>query len=99
MKNCCATSVSKRPELYKIDLTSSAAREIRKLDRVAKDRVLRTIDILREDPHPPAATRLVGGNGLWRVRTGDYRIIYRIEDDRMVVVVVRAGHRKGVYRP
>ncbi|HEY4946468.1 MAG TPA: type II toxin-antitoxin system RelE/ParE family toxin [Acidimicrobiales bacterium] len=44
---------------------------------------------LAEDPRPPAATRLVGGAGEWRVRTGDYRVIYEIHDDELLVLVLR----------
>jgi len=47
---------------------------------------------------PPAATQLVGGSGEWRARTGDYRIVYDIEDDRLVVLVLRMAHRREVYR-
>ena len=67
------------------------------MDRVARDRVLRTIEILRGTPRPPRAIQLVGSKELWRVRTGDYRIIYRVEDERLVVRVVKVGHRGDVY--
>ncbi len=53
---------------------------------------------LRPLLRPPAATQLVGGSGEWRARTGDYRIVYDIEDDRLVVLVLRMAHRREVYR-
>ncbi|MEO7373738.1 MAG: type II toxin-antitoxin system RelE/ParE family toxin [Terrimesophilobacter sp.] len=55
------------------------------------------IDLLAADPRPPRAIQLVGGAGEWRVRTGDYRIIYEIHDDRLVVLVLRVGHRREIY--
>ena len=55
------------------------------------------IDLLASDPGPPAARPLVGGAGEWRVRTGDFRIIYEIHDAELVVLVVKVGHRRDVY--
>lgn len=51
-----------------------------------------------DDPRPPLATLLVGGAGEWRVRTGDYRIIYEIFDQRLVILVIDVGHRRDSYR-
>lgn len=85
-------------QAYDVRYTSSAARELRKLDRVPRDRVARTIEILRTVPRPPLAKKLVGSKDLWRVRTGDYRIVYRIEGERLVIVIVTLGHCREVYR-
>lgn len=52
---------------------------------------------LEDDPRPPGASRLVGADDLWRIWVGDYRVVYAIEDDRLVVIVVRVAGRK-VYR-
>lgn len=83
---------------FEIEYTAHAAKAIRKLDRTAQRRVLKTIEILSENPQPPAGTQLVGGDGQWRVRTGDYRIIYEIDKGRLVVLVVKVGHRCEIYR-
>ncbi|MPV36288.1 type II toxin-antitoxin system RelE family toxin [Georgenia subflava] len=83
---------------YDVVLSPAAARELRKLDPPVRRRIQAVLELLAENPGPPAATRLVGGTGEWRVRTGDYRVIYEIEDDRLVVLVLRAGHRGAVYR-
>jgi mRNA interferase RelE/StbE len=56
-----------------------------------------TIRLAGRQP-PPAAKQLVGGAGEWRVRTGDYRIAYEIDDDVLVVLVLTIGHRREVYR-
>lgn len=83
---------------YEIRYTAGAARQVRKLDRRAQQRVLATIEILATDPRPPAATRLVDGDREWRVRTGDFRVVYEIDDGVLVVLVVAVGHRREVHR-
>jgi mRNA interferase RelE/StbE len=83
---------------YAVALSPAAARQLRKLDPQARRRVQAAIDLVAIEPRPPAATQLVGGGGEWRVRTGDYRIIYEIEDDQLLVLVLTVGHRRDVYR-
>lgn len=82
---------------YRVTLSPMAARQLRKLDAPARRRIQAAVDLLAEQPRPPAATRLVGGAGEWRVRTGDYRIVYEIEDDHLLILVLRLGHRREVY--
>ncbi len=81
---------------YRIELRPSAARALRKLDPQVRRRVQGAIAMLAQDPRPPGARALQGRPGL-RVRVGDYRIIYTVEDDVLLVVVVRLGHRRDVY--
>ncbi len=81
---------------YRVDVLPAALREIRKLPNDVKRRIQAVIELLAEDPRPPAAVKLVA-RPEWRVRTGDYRIIYRIDDYALTIVVVRAGHRREVY--
>lgn len=83
---------------FEVGLTPAADRALWKLDRAAQARITAAISLLSENPRPPAAVQLVGDSGLWRVRTGDYRIIYRIDDGRLVVLVITLGHRRDVYR-
>lgn len=83
---------------YQVALAPAAARQMRKFDPQVRRRVQAAIDLLAIEPRPPAATRLVGGAGEWRVRTGDYRIVYEIEDDRLLVLVLNVGHRREVYQ-
>lgn len=82
--------------IYRIEVLPAAVREIRKLPPEAVRRVQAVIELLGENPRPPAATKLTA-RPEWRVRTGDYRVLYRIEDDILTIVVVRAGHRRDVY--
>lgn len=63
---------------YTVTIAPAALRQLRKLEASARRRVQAVIDLLAIDPRPPAARQLVGGGGEWRVRTGDYRIVYEI---------------------
>jgi mRNA interferase RelE/StbE len=82
---------------YRIELRPAAAKALRKLDKQAQRRVQGALALLAENPRPPAARPLVG-RPAWRVRTGDCRIIYQVEDRVLLVVVVALGHRREVYR-
>lgn len=82
---------------YRIEVLPAAVREIRKLPPDAKRRVQAVIELLSENPRPPAATKLTA-RPEWRVRTGDYRVLYRIEDDILTIVILLAGHRRDVYK-
>jgi mRNA interferase RelE/StbE len=82
---------------YHIEFTSLAARQIRKMPRQSQDRVLALISDLADNPRPRGALKLTGEQTAWRMRVGDYRVIYDIYDDTLTVTVVRAGHRREVY--
>ena len=82
---------------YRIEVAPAAVRQLRKLDRVAQRRVQAAIELLASKPRPSGAKKLVGGDGEWRVRTGDYRIVYEIHDSVLLVLVVAVGHRRDIY--
>ena len=82
---------------YLVRIAPAAERQLRKFDPQVRRRLHAVIDLLAEHPRPPAAIQLVGGAGEWRVRTGDYRIIYEIDDGELIVLVLRLGHRREVY--
>ncbi len=82
---------------YGVTLAPSAARQLRKFDPDVRRRVQAAIELLAVEPRPPAATQLVGGSGEWRVRTGNYRIVYEINDNDLLVLVLRMGHRREIY--
>jgi mRNA interferase RelE/StbE len=81
---------------YKIELRPAAVRALRELDPPVARRLQAAIALLAEDPRPPAS-RPLRGRPAWRVRVGDYRVIYAIEDDVLLIVVVTLGHRRDVY--
>ena len=83
---------------YKIVLTSVASRNLKALPRSVTRRIDTKLLGLGENPRPQDSRKLRERDGLMRVRVGDYRILYRVEDDHLVVLVVRIGHRRDVYR-
>ena len=82
---------------YKIEFRPAALRELRKIDRSVQPRIQGAIALLALDPRPPASRALRGRDG-FRLRVGDYRILYAIHDDVLLIVVVTIGHRRDVYR-
>lgn len=81
---------------YRIELRPAAVRALRKLDPPIRRRIQGAITLLAEDPRPPAS-RPLRGRPAFRVRVGDYRVIYTIADDVLLIVVVTVGHRRDVY--
>ncbi|MCB0830358.1 MAG: type II toxin-antitoxin system RelE/ParE family toxin [Solirubrobacterales bacterium] len=79
-----------------MELRPAALRSLRKLDPQIRGRVQGAIALLADDPRPPSAKKLKGREA-FRVRVGDYRVIYTVEDDVLLVVVVTLGHRRDVY--
>jgi mRNA interferase RelE/StbE len=85
-------------EKYKVSIKRSAVKEIETIpQKKERQRIIRRIGQLAEDPRPPGSKKL-SGNDKYRVRQGSYRIVYSIEDNELIVVVVKVGHRKDVYR-
>jgi mRNA interferase RelE/StbE len=82
---------------YRLRITSRAARELRKLPNQIRARLEAAIEDLADNPRPPRCVKLRGNAG-WRIRVGDYRILYDIEDDELLVTVLRASHRRVAYR-
>lgn len=82
---------------YRIDFTTAAARQVKKLPRPARDRILGAIEGLTDDPRPHGARKLVGEQTSWRIRVGDYRVIYDVFDAQLTITVVRAAHRREAY--
>lgn len=82
---------------YRVEFTTAAARQVKKLPRPTRDRILDAIEDLGEDPRPHGVKKLSGEQTAWRIRIGEYRVIYDIFDAELVVTVVRAGHRREVY--
>lgn len=81
---------------YEIEVRPAAMRALKRIDHQDQARIRGVIALLAADPRPPGAKRLRGRAGL-RIRVGNYRIIYTVEDDRLLFVVVTLGHRRDVY--
>lgn len=84
--------------MYAVELLPSAGRELAKLERDVQSRIARRLDRLAADPRPKDAVKLRGADDVYRVRVGDHRILYRIEDQRLAILIIRIGHRREVYR-
>jgi mRNA interferase RelE/StbE len=83
---------------YRVSLKPSAERQLRKLPQDMQRRIVGDVALLARDPRPSGVVKLAGDDNLWRIRIGDYRVVYEIHDDRLVVLVLRVAHRKDVYR-
>ena len=83
--------------IYRLIILPAAQRELRSLPKSIRTRIRNRIDALLIDPRPPGVKKLRGFKNLYRIRVGVYRVIYRIEDDRLVVVIVEVGHRRDIY--
>lgn len=85
--------------VYSVITTKSAAREIDAIqNRLDRERIIRRVQQLAENPRPAGSKKLKGSDNTYRIRQGDYRIIYDVEDDRVLVLVLKVAHRKDVYR-
>jgi mRNA interferase RelE/StbE len=82
---------------YRLTIRRGAQRALGQLPTSAYERVRDAIRALADDPHPPGCLRLSGRDG-WRIRVGDYRVIYEIDSDEREVTVLHVGHRRDVYR-
>lgn len=87
---------------YQVEFTTSAAKQLRNLKKRIQPKLMKNIsqriDALAEDPRPPGVEKLEGYDNYWRVRAGDYRIVYTVEDEVLTVTVVRIRDRKEVYQ-
>ena len=82
---------------YTVLILRRAQKELAQLPAEPFERVRESIRALAQDPRPPGCLRLTGREG-WRIRVGDYRVIYDIDDPQQVVTVLHIGHRADVYR-
>lgn len=81
-----------------IQIDEDALAQLGKLPRNLRVRIDAKIRALADDPHPPGSRRLSGQDGLYRLRIGDYRVVYAILDQRLLVIVLRVASRSQVYR-
>lgn len=86
------------PAPFAVEYDPKALKELAGLDKPITRRILKAVDALSLDPRPSGDRVLVGYPDLWRIRIGDYRVIYTIKDAALVVLVLRVAHRSTVYR-
>lgn len=85
-------------DVYAVEFTAVARKQLAKLDRSVQLRIIRATELLTRQPRPPTARRLTARSELWRVRVGDHRVIYAVAGQKLLVTIVRIGHRSDVYR-
>ena len=84
---------------YEIEFAPAAKRQFKKFSQNVEVSLAKRIDVLGQDPRPSDAKKLsVSGRDLWRVREGDYRLVYEIRDDALLVLLIKIGHPREVYR-
>jgi len=84
-------------ENYSIEIKRSATKELKRIAANDQERIIDRIRSLSNDPRP-SGTKKLSGEEKYRIRQGDYRILYQIDDETITVVVVRIGHRRDAYR-
>ncbi len=83
--------------MFRVSITSRAERELKRLDRPIKNRIVSAILALASDPRPPGCLKVRSEEGVWRIRVGDWRVGYQVDDSNNEVVVVRVAHRSEFY--
>jgi mRNA interferase RelE/StbE len=83
---------------YHIEIKRGARKRLASVAAPAAARIAAAIDALASDPRPAGCRKLVGAERVYRVRVGDYRVIYEVYDDKLLVLVINLGHRREVYR-
>jgi len=83
---------------YTVELKKSAAKALRKLPQPIQKRIVDKLSEIENSLPPSAETKLKGNNPFHRIRVGDYRIIYEIQNDILVILVIKIGHRKDIYK-
>jgi len=89
---------SKQAARFSVEFTRQAERDLKRIDRQHQEQIRDTINLLEQDPRPHNSESLAGEKGAFRVRTGDYRILYTIDYKKSVVYITKIGDRKDVYR-
>ena len=85
-------------ECYNIEWRPSTKKDLKKISKTEVPKIIKAVENLSDQPRPPGSTKLSGSDLTYRIRVGDYRVIYEIHDEIILVEVVKVGHRKDVYR-
>ncbi|MEI7835575.1 MAG: type II toxin-antitoxin system RelE/ParE family toxin [Planctomycetota bacterium] len=83
---------------YRIEVKPQAVKALAKIPNPHRRRIAKAIDGLARTPRPPGCVKLTGADGAYRIRVGEYRILYEIVDKVLTVYIIRVGHRQDVYR-
>ena len=83
---------------YRVQISATAERQLRRLPHDDQVRVVRAVLALAQDPRPSGCRKLQGYDDVFRIRVGTYRVIYSVEGRQLLVIILKVGHRKDVYR-
>jgi mRNA interferase RelE/StbE len=83
---------------YRIEVSATAERQLKKIRREDQVRILRSVSLLAVEPHPSGCRKMSGYEAVYRFRIGKYRVIYKIDENRIVIIILKIGHRREVYR-
>jgi len=83
--------------MYRVIVSKTATKELAALPTQAVNRIIPAIKNLAENPRPVGSKKLKGGQDTWRIRIGDYRVVYTVDDKIQIVDVRKVGHRKDIY--
>ena len=84
--------------MFRVAIPRAVAKQMDRLPSQVRRRVTDALAVLRNDPRPPGCAKLAGADNLWRIRVGQYRVVYAIRESQLLVLVVRVAHRRDVYR-
>ncbi|MBE9169540.1 type II toxin-antitoxin system RelE/ParE family toxin [Pleurocapsales cyanobacterium LEGE 06147] len=82
---------------YKIEWKQSAKKELKKLDKQIIIRILQAIEDLADNPYSSGSKKLIGSDSIYRIRVGDYRIVYNIKSSVLTIEIIKVGHRREIY--
>jgi mRNA interferase RelE/StbE len=85
------------PATYRVEFAPAARRQLKKLPREILKRVARAIDNLQTNPYRDGVKKLVNEDNLYRIRAGDYSIVYPVRSEELIIVIVRERHRRDIY--
>ncbi len=83
---------------YEIEISRTAEKQLRKLPRKDQERIVRAIRPLAQAPRPRGSRKLTGYDDVFRIRVGHYRLLYSISSTQLVIIILKIGHRREVYR-
>jgi mRNA interferase RelE/StbE len=83
---------------YTLAYDPRAAKELARIDKAPAARIADAVDRLGSEPFPPGCRKLAGYDGLWRIRVQDYRVVYTVDQGKLLILALRVAHRRAVYR-
>lgn len=82
---------------FRLEYKSSVKKELRRLAKTDRAAIVHKIELLKYEPHPEGSAILKGSRDLYRIRHGDYRVIYRMQKSVLIITIIRIGHRRAIY--